>query len=61
MIESLLFLIVGIGLYLFSDWIVKTIEARLGRHLSQRSVVFFGILLVSALSVFALIRAFAPA
>ena len=61
MVESLVFLAVGIGLYFFADWMLTTIETRLGRRLGQRSIVFFAILLASALASFALIRAFAPA
>ena len=54
--EFLYFLVAAIALYAFSDWLLRRIEARLGRHLEQRSVIFFAILLSSALVSFALIR-----
>ena len=54
--QFLYFLIAAIALYVFSDWLLRRIEARLGRHLEQRSLVFFAILLCSALISFALIR-----
>ena len=55
--EFLYFVAAAIGLYVFSDWLLRRIEARLGRHLEQRSLIFFAILLGSALASFALIRA----
>ena len=54
--ELLYFLVVAVVLYAFSDWLLRRIEARLGRHLEQRSLIFFGILLGSALASFTLIR-----
>jgi len=59
-IESLIFLVAGIGLYFLADWVLVAIEMRLGRRLGQRSLVFFAILLASALVAFALLRALAP-
>ena len=61
MIQSLLFLVVGIALYFFADWLLRRIEAAQGGPLPYRPLVFFGILLVSALLVFGLIRALVPA
>jgi hypothetical protein len=52
-------LVVGIALYIFSDWLLGRIEQSLGRTLDQRSLIFFAILLTSALCSFALIRLFA--
>jgi len=54
--EMLYLLVVGIVLYAVSDWIVKRIEAAAGRRLEQRTLIFFAILLVLALSSFALIQ-----
>jgi flagellar biogenesis protein FliO len=54
--QFLYFLIAAIALYAFSDWLLRRIEARLGRSLEQRSLIFFGILLGSALASFAAIR-----
>jgi hypothetical protein len=59
--EFLLFTVVAIGLYFLSDWLLRRIEASAGRPLEHRSLVFFAILLVSALAGFWLIRhAFTP-
>jgi hypothetical protein len=46
----------AIGLYFFSDWLPRRIEAAVGRVLEHRSLIFFAILLVSALVGFWLIR-----
>jgi hypothetical protein len=54
--EFLLFAVVAVGLFFLSDWLLRRIEAALGRQLEQRSVIFFAILLGSALISFALIR-----
>jgi hypothetical protein len=54
--EFLYFLVAAVALYAFSDWLLRRIEARLGRHLDQRSLIFFAILLTSALAGFGLIR-----
>ena len=54
--EFLYFLAAAIALYAFSDWLLRRIEAHLGRVLDQRSLIFFAILLISALASFALIR-----
>ena len=49
--EFLYFILVAV-----SDWLVRWIEAALGRTLEQRTLIFFAILLGSALASFALIR-----
>jgi hypothetical protein len=56
--EIVYFTLVAILLYLLADWILRRIEAYLGRALEQRTVVFFVILLILALVGFAAIRAF---
>lgn len=50
------FTLVAILLYLFSDWLLRRIEAAAGRRLEYRTPVFFSILLVLAVSTFALIQ-----
>jgi len=55
-VEIVYFTLVAILLYLLADWILRRIEAYLGRVLKQRTVVFFVILLILALVSFAAIR-----
>lgn len=59
--QFLYLLLVAVALYAFSDWALRWLESRLGRPIEQRSLVFFAILLGSAVLVFALIRQFAAA
>lgn len=54
--ELLLFAIVAVALFFLSDWLLRRLEAALGREFEQRSLIFFAILLGSALISFALIR-----
>lgn len=54
--EIVYFTLVAIALYFAADWILLRIESHLGRTLKQRSVVFFFILLVLAVTSFAAIR-----
>ncbi|MDP2620953.1 MAG: hypothetical protein Q8P46_12385 [Hyphomicrobiales bacterium] len=56
--EIVYFTLVAILLYLLADWILRRIEAYLGRVLKQRTVVFFVILLILAMVSFAAIRAY---
>ena len=56
--ELIYFAVVAVVLYVFSDFVLRGVESLLGRRLEQRSLIFFGILLVSALIAFALIRRF---
>jgi hypothetical protein len=53
--------LVAIALYFFADFALRQAESFVGRRFEQRSVIFFAILLASALIVFTLIRQFAPA
>ncbi len=55
-LDFLYFTLVAVGLYFLSDRLLDVIERVLGRRLENRSLVFFGILLVLALGGFALIR-----
>jgi hypothetical protein len=58
--ETVYFTLVAIALYVLADWLLRRIEAYYGRTLENRSLVFFAILLFSALIIFALIRHFSP-
>jgi hypothetical protein len=54
--EALWFLLAAVGLYFLSDRVLQMIETRVGRRLEQRSLIFFAILLLSAMVTFWLIR-----
>ena len=54
--EFLLFAVAAVVLFFLSDWLLRRMESALGRELEQRTLVFFAILLGSALISFALIR-----
>lgn len=54
--ETLIFIVVAVGLYVVSDRIVDLVERRAGRRLEHRTLMFFAILLVLALISFRLIR-----
>jgi len=54
--EIIWFTLVGIGVYLIANGILVRIEQRRGSPLPNRSVVFFVIFLVLALSSFELIQ-----
>ena len=57
--EILYFTLAAVFLYVGADWILKRIEVAAGRRFEYRSIIFFAILLVMALTSFALIRQFA--
>ena len=50
--EFLLYTVVGVGLYWFSDWLLLRIEGWRGEPFEQRTLVFFVIILVLALASF---------
>lgn len=54
--SAIYFTLVGIALYLFSDWLLQRVEASVGRRLEHRSLIFFVILLSLALITFRFIR-----
>ena len=54
--EAIYFTVVAIVLYLLSDWILVRIEAATGKVLEHRSLIFFAILMMLALTSFWLIR-----
>lgn len=56
--EILYFTLAAILLYLAADWILGRIETAAGRRFKYRSLIFFVILLIMALSSFALVRQF---
>ena len=49
------FTLVAALLYLFSDWVLQRAEVVAGRRFEHRSLIFFCILLVLALTTFTLI------
>ena len=56
--EIILFTVVAIVLYLVSDWIVQRIEVAVGHRLEHRTLLFFALITVLALTSFSLIRAY---
>jgi len=54
--EIVYFTLVAIVLYFLANRILLWVEDYLGRTLEQRTVVFFGLLLVMSLASFAVIR-----
>ena len=59
--EMVYYTIVAVILYLVSDYILNTIEMKLGKRLPQRSFYFFIIITILALVTFSFIRAiYAP-
>lgn len=56
--EIILFTLVAIGLYLVSDWIVQRIEIAAGRRLEHRSLLFFALIAILAVTTFSLIRTY---
>jgi hypothetical protein len=56
--QTILFTVLAIGLYLLSDRLLQAMEARAGRRFEYRSVIFFVILLALALISFSLVRRF---
>lgn len=52
--EILAFTAVAIFVYFFSDWVLRLIERQRGEVLKNRQVVFFVIILISALVSFQL-------
>ena len=53
--EIVYFTLTGIVLYLVSDWILQGAEKAVGRSFEHRSLIFFFILLVLAVSSFSFI------
>ncbi len=53
--EIVYYTLTGIALYFASDWLLDRIELARGKRFENRSVVFFGIILVLALVSFQII------
>ena len=51
----LYYTVTAVLLYLLSDWILNKIEQRVGKRLEYRSVIFFAIIMVLAVSSFEII------
>lgn len=60
MIEMMVYTLVGITLYISSDWILVQIEKASGRKFDNRNLVFFAIIMILALASFTLIRLLLP-
>ncbi len=58
--EILLFTLVAIILYQVADGLLKAIEKRKGKLLENRSLIFFVIITVLALTTFNLLQMFGP-
>ncbi len=54
--QVLLFTLVGIALYFFADWVLRTIERMHGSPLPYRNVIYFVIILCLALLSFELMQ-----
>lgn len=54
--ELIAFTVVAIALYFGVNFVLDRVEQSLGRRLEHRSVIFFFLLLFSAVATFALIR-----
>jgi predicted PurR-regulated permease PerM len=50
--EIVLFTLAAIALYFFTDWVLRTLEARRGAPFKNRSIIFFAIILPLTLVVF---------
>ncbi len=56
--EIVLFTLVAIALYLFSDWLLRQLEMRRGAPFKNRSIIYFIIIFVLALGTFELLQRF---
>lgn len=54
--DIVLFVAVGIGLYLGADWLLDRIEVARGARFEHRTLIFFAILLSLALITFTLLE-----
>lgn len=57
--QALLFTVLAVVLYLVSDRLLVALETRAGRRFENRTLVFFGILLVLAVVTFSAVQRFA--
>jgi hypothetical protein len=56
--STLYFTLFAIALYVACDRLLDLLERRAGRRFENRTLIFFGLLLGSSLTTFALIRRF---
>jgi len=56
MLEILIFTLNAIVIYFLADWILRQIEARRGKVLKQRQVIFFVIILALAIVSFQVLQ-----
>lgn len=61
MIELIAYTLAGIILYFGSDWILVQFENAAGQKFDNRNLIFFVIILILALTSFAVIRFLVPA
>jgi len=54
--QIIYFTVTAIILYVFSDWLLKRIEAARGKTLENRSLIFFVIIMVLAVGSFKIIE-----
>lgn len=54
--QILIFTVVAGGLYFLTDWIIRLIEQRRGEPLANRSIIFFVIIMVLAITSFEFIQ-----
>lgn len=54
--DILLLVLVGIGLYFVSDWILRQVERYRGEPFVDRTLIFFAIFLILALLIFQVLR-----
>lgn len=54
--QVLIFTVVAIGLYFGTDWIIRLIEQKRGEPLANRSMIFFIIIMVLAVTSFEIIQ-----
>ncbi len=54
--EAIYFTVVAVILYFGSDWILQRIEIARGSRFEHRTLIFFAILLVLAVTSFSVIR-----
>ncbi|MBF0425327.1 MAG: hypothetical protein HQL66_05880 [Magnetococcales bacterium] len=59
--QSLIFVLVGVALYLMTDRLIEALERRRGARFEYRSVIFFLLILMFSLVTFQLIERFVPA
>jgi hypothetical protein len=58
MLEIIIYTASGLILYALSDWILRKLEAMHGELLPYRSLIFFVIIFVLAITLFQLIKLF---